>query len=282
MFRSSSTSTDATATRVRSATGILSEIVENKKREIAELRERAAILEQRAYEQKPHRRNFAQCLRSSPPAIIAEIKKASPSKGLLQPNFHPAFLAHAYEQGGAACLSVLTDKQYFQGSMNDLEAARAAVSIPVLRKDFTIDRLQIFEAAAHGADAILLIAAILDASELQTFRESASSLDVASIVEVHTQDELKKAIDSGAEIIGVNNRDLETFEVSLDTSLRLSYLMPASVIWVSESGIHTRADIDLLQEAGFEAFLVGESLVRSSDPVAALKRLRQQSYDKKG
>jgi indole-3-glycerol phosphate synthase len=154
-----------------------------------------------------------------------------------------------------------------------MESARAAVSIPVLRKDFTVDRLQIFEAAAHGADAILLIAAVLEVAELETFRELAHSLGMAALVEVHNQEELAKALDSGAEIIGVNNRDLETFEVSLDTSVRLSYLMPSTAIRVSESGIYTRDDIDLLTKAGFQAFLVGESLMRSPNPVMALRGL---------
>lgn len=258
---------------VPASSGILAEIVQQKKQEVAELHPRAALVEQQAYDRKSAPRPFAQSLRTHSPAIIAEVKKASPSKGLLQPNFHPAFIAHSYEQGGAACLSVLTDKHYFQGSLHDLEAARAAVNLPVLRKDFTVDRLQIFEAAAHGADAILLIAAILNVEELQTFRELASSLDLASLVEVHNQDELSKAIDSGAEIIGVNNRNLDTFEVSLDTSLRLSYLMPSGALRISESGIYTRADIELLNEAGFNAFLVGESLMRSEDPAAALQGL---------
>jgi len=192
---------------------------------------------------------------------------------VLQPNFHPAFIAHSYEEGGAACLSVLTDKEYFQGSLHDLEAAKAAVSIPVLRKDFTIDRMQVIEAAAHGADAILLIAAILDPEDLTTLRELAASFGLAALVEVHDQDELSKAVDSGAEIIGVNNRDLQSFEVKLETSLRLSYLMPSGVIRVSESGIHTHEDIELLRSAGFNAFLVGESLMRSPDPTAALRIL---------
>ncbi len=258
---------------VPASSGILAEIVEQKKQEVAELHARAALVEQQAYERKSPARPFAEALRAKSPAIIAEVKKASPSKGLLQPDFHPAFIAHSYEEGGAACLSVLTDKQYFQGSLHDLEAARAAVSLPVLRKDFTVDRLQVFEAAAHGADAILLIAAVLTTEELQTFRELASSLQLASLVEVHNQEELAKAVDSGAEIIGVNNRDLDTFEVSLDTSLRLSYLMPSGVLRVSESGINTRADIELLRQAGFESFLIGESLMRSKDPSAALKDL---------
>lgn len=261
----------APAMMLRTQSGLLAEIVQQKKQEVADLHSRAALLERQAHERKSRPRPFANALRARQPAIIAEIKKASPSKGVLQPEFHPAFIAHAYEQGGAACLSVLTDKPYFQGSLHDLEAARAAVTVPVLRKDFTIDRIQVFEAAAHGADAILLIAALLEVWELTSLRELASSLDLASLVEVHDHDELSKAIDSGSEIIGVNNRDLDSFEVSLDTSLRLSYLMPSNAIRVSESGIHTRADIDLLRGAGFDAFLVGESLMRSHDPVALLK-----------
>jgi len=258
---------------VRTTTGILAEIVENKRREVADLHLRAAILEAEARERKVPPRAFAEALRNTSPAVIAEVKKASPSRGVLQPNFHPAFIAHSYEEGGAACLSVLTDKDYFQGSLHDLEAAKAAVSIPVLRKDFTIDRIQVIEAAAHGADAILLIAAILETEELTALRELAASFGLASLVEVHDHDELSKAIDSGAEIIGVNNRDLQSFEVKLDTSLRLSYLMPSSVIRVSESGIHTHEDIELLRNAGFHAFLVGESLMRSPDATAALQSL---------
>lgn len=258
---------------LRTQSGLLAEIVQRKKQEVADLHARAALLERQAYERKSGRRPFAAALRARQPAIIAEIKKTSPSKGLLQPNFHPAVIAHRYEEGGAACLSVLTDKHYFEGSLHDLEAARAAVGLPVLRKDFTIDRVQVFEAAAHGADAILLIAAILETSELASLRELATSFGLASLVEVHDHDELSKAIDAGAEIIGVNNRNLDTFEVSLDTSLRLSFLMPRNVIRVSESGIHTRAHIDLLREAGFHACLIGESLMRSPEPVALLKSL---------
>jgi indole-3-glycerol phosphate synthase len=258
---------------LRTQSGLLASIVQHKKQEIEDLHSRAALLEQQAHERKSHSRPFADALRTHEPAIIAEIKKASPSRGVLQPNFHPAFIAHAYELGGAACLSVLTDKDYFEGSLHDLEAARAAVDLPVLRKDFTIDRLQVFETAAHGADAILLIAALLETNELQTLRELASSLGLASLVEVHDHDELSKAVDSGAEIIGVNNRNLDTLEVSLDTSLRLSYVMPSNVVRVSESGIHTRADLDLLRGAGFHAFLVGESLMRSEDPLGLLKSL---------
>jgi len=262
---------------LRTSSGILAGIVQHKQQEVAELRGRGALLEQQAYERKSPARGFAAALREKKPAIIAEVKKASPSRGLLRHEFHPALIARAYEDGGAACLSVLTDKQYFQGGLHDLEAARAAVSLSVLRKDFTIDRLQIFEAAAHGADAILLIAAILETADLRQFRELASSLGLDSLVEVHDHDQLLKAIDSGAEIIGVNNRDLDTFEVSLETSLRLSYLMPSNAIRVSESGIHNRSDIDLLLGAGYSALLVGESLMKADDPSAALKGLLQAS-----
>jgi indole-3-glycerol phosphate synthase len=267
---------------LRTASGILTAIVQRKKEEVAELHSRAAQLESEARTRKLPPRKFADALRQRKPAIIAEVKKASPSKGLLQPDFHPAFTAHKYEEGGAACLSVLTDRHFFQGSLHDLEAARAAVNLPVLRKDFTIDRVQIFEAAAHGADAILLIAAILDVEELTSLRELAASLGLAVLVEVHNSDELSKAIDSGADIIGVNNRNLDTFEVSLDTSLRLSFQMPADVIRVSESGIYSRADIELLTGAGFHAFLVGESLMKSHDPVAALRGLIHSETDAAG
>jgi indole-3-glycerol phosphate synthase len=255
------------------SSGILSGIVQHKRQEVAELRPFAAVLEREAFARNLPVRPFRAGLESAKPAIIAELKKASPSKGLLAESYHPAFLAHAYEAGGAACLSVLTDREYFQGSLHDLEAARAAATLPVLRKDFIVDRLQIFEAAAHGADAILLIAAVLDTAELNQFRELAAKLEMAALVEVHDSEELRKAVDSGAEIIGVNNRNLETFEVNLDTSVRLSYLMPSHAVRVSESGIASRADINRLSEAGFHAFLVGESLMRSPDPVASLRQL---------
>ncbi len=256
------------------STGILAEIIQHKQLEVDELRPHAAVLEREAHERKTPPRSFQGALRAQTPAIIAELKKASPSKGLLSREYHPAFLANAYEKGGAACLSVLTDRNYFQGSLHDLEAARATVSIPVLRKDFIVDRLQVFEAAAHGADAILLIASVLETSELQQLRELASSLHLDSLVEVHEADELRKAIDSGAEMIGVNNRNLQTFQVDLETSIRLSYLMPSHAIRVSESGIVDHAAVELLSEAGFNAFLVGESLMKSSNPAESLKQLR--------
>ncbi len=262
---------------LRTSSGILAEIVDQKKLELAALRGRAGELEQAAQTRLVEVRNFAAALRAKVPAIIAEVKKASPSKGLLQAHFDPAAMAQAYEQGEAACVSVLTDRHFFQGSLEDLKAARAAIALPVIRKDFVIDRLQIFEAAANGADAILLIAAILTAHELREFREFATALGLAALVEVHDAEELKKAVDSGAEILGVNNRNLDTFEVSLETSIRLSAAMPAGVTRVSESGIVNRADIQLLQSAGFHAFLVGESLMKAAHPAEALRALVGQS-----
>jgi len=202
------------------------------------------------------------------------VKKASPSRGLLSNDFQPARTARQYEHGGAAAISVLTDEEFFQGSLADLEVVRVACHLPVLRKDFTIDPLHIVEAAAHGADAILLIAAILDSVQMRTLRELAESLGLAALVEVHTAEELQAAIDSGARIIGVNNRDLHTFEVRLSLSLDLADAIPDSATRVAESGIFTPADVRHLGDAGYHAFLVGEALMKSADPAAALKALR--------
>ena len=207
------------------------------------------------------------------PAIIAEIKKASPSKGLLAPNFDPVRTATQYDEGGAAALSVLTEEDFFQGSLSDMETARAAVPLPVLRKDFTIAPEHVLEAAAHGADAILLIAAILTEKEMRDFRETAARFGMRALVEVHNRRELDAAIAAGSEIIGVNNRDLTTFEVNLETSLRLAQHMPANVVRVSESGIQDARDIAKLRQAGFTAFLVGEHLMKSADPAGALREL---------
>ena len=208
------------------------------------------------------------------PAIIAEAKKASPSKGVLSSDFDPARIARAYEAGGAAAMSVLTDEPFFQGSLADLEAARPAVSLPVLRKDFTIDATQILQAAAHGADAILLIAAILTEREIRGFREVAARYRLSALVEVHNRRELDMAIAAGADLIGVNNRNLSTFELTLDTSLSLADFMPRGAVLVSESGIHNAADIGRLQAAGYSAFLVGEHLMKSGDAAHALRQLR--------
>lgn len=252
---------------------ILARIVDHKRSQLARLSAFRAELERRAAD-RPAARGFRAGLIAAPPAIIAEIKQASPSKGVFTGNFHPASLAKLYAAGGAAVLSVLTDEQFFKGTLADLETARSAVFIPVLRKDFTIDEFHVIEAAAHGADAILLIAAILDVQQLRGLRELAARYGMAALVEVHDDFELDAALDSGADIIGVNNRNLHTFEVTLDTSLRLVEKMPAAVVKVAESGIQSREDVQRLQAAGFQAFLVGEHLMKSADPAAALRELR--------
>jgi indole-3-glycerol phosphate synthase len=207
------------------------------------------------------------------PAVIAEVKKASPSKGVFADRFDPEAIARAYASGGAAALSVLTDEEFFQGSLDDLESARASVAIPVLRKDFTLDEIHVIEAAAHGADAILLIAALLDETGLRKLRELGAQYRMAALVEVHDDADLDAAIGSGAEIVGVNNRNLHTFEVTLETSLRLASRIPSGAIKVSESGINSHAAVTRLQAAGFDAFLVGEHLMKAADPAAALRAL---------
>jgi len=211
------------------------------------------------------------------PAVIAEIKKASPSKGLIREDFDAAWLAGRYEAGGATALSVLTDEPYFQGSLGNLERASAAVRLPCLRKDFMVDEFQLVEARAHRADAILLIVAALSSAELKQFSAAARGLDLDVLVEVHTAKELERFLDAvgagGADAIGVNNRDLRSFEVRLETSLELVDQIPASVVRVTESGISTPDEMARLRAAGFDAFLIGESLMRQVDPGAALAEL---------
>jgi len=213
----------------------------------------------------------------SGPAIIAEIKKASPSKGLIREDFDVPLLAQSYQSGGAAALSVLTDEPYFQGSLRNLEIASATVSLPCLRKDFIVDEYQIVEARAHCADAILLIAAALTGDQLRRFATVAHEYSLDVLVEVHTATELDQVLDilgnNGADAIGVNNRDLRTFEVRMQTSLELASCIPASVVRVAESGISTSEDIDRLRAAGFDAFLIGESLMRQPAPGSALAAL---------
>jgi indole-3-glycerol phosphate synthase len=253
---------------------ILARIVSRKREELAGLRPRLAELERQAAANAGRQRGFRTALAGGAPAIIAEIKKASPSKGILAPDFRPVETARSYQQGGAAAISVLTDRDFFQGSLDDLRAVRAAVDLPVIRKDFTLENAHITEAAASGADAILLIAALFTAGEMRRLREFAQSLGLDALVEVHDEEELGRVVDSGADLIGVNNRDLRTFTVSLETSLRLAEHMPAGAIRVSESGIFTHGDVAKLSAAGYQAFLVGESLMKSPDPAAALKELR--------
>ena len=254
---------------------ILATIVEQKK---LELSVRDADVEERAERSICQRRDFLAALSGPTTAVIAEIKKASPSKGVFRTGsdrseFNPATIACLYQQGGAAALSVLTDEKHFKGSLSDLESARAAVQVPVLRKDFTIDVYHVHQAAAYGADAILLIAALLSEREMRDFRELAEHYRMAALLEVHDADELEPALASGARIVGVNNRNLRTFEVSLDTSMRLAEKIPSGVLRVSESGIHSSADVRQLRSAGYQAFLVGEHLMKSGDPVGALRAL---------
>jgi indole-3-glycerol phosphate synthase len=252
---------------------ILARIVSRKREELLAATIPASELRRIAESIQPGRRDFAAALRSKRPAIISEIKRASPSKGVLVQDFQPAALATAYERGGASALSILTDRDFFQGSLDDLRTARAACQLPVIRKDFTIAEYHVLEAAAAGADAILLIAAILEASQLRAFRELAREFGMAALVEAHDLSDLEAAVRSDAEIIGVNNRDLRTFQVSLESSIQLAGRIPADVIKVSESGIFTRADVERLMDAGYDAFLVGEHLLKSGDATRAIQEL---------
>jgi indole-3-glycerol phosphate synthase len=244
----------------------------------AKARVPASELEQLAAAHQP--RGWAAALRRQAgmvPAVIAEIKKASPSKGLIREDFCVEWLASRYQAGGAAALSVLTDEPYFQGSLLNLELASGAVQLPCLRKDFMVDEYQFAEARAHRADAILLIAAALTDAELRRFARTARGFELDVLVEVHTAEELDRVLsalgETGADAIGVNNRNLKTFEVRLETSLELVGRMPASVVRVTESGISNAEDLARLWAAGFGAFLIGESLMRQPDPGAALAEL---------
>jgi indole-3-glycerol phosphate synthase len=233
-------------------------------------------LESRAAQHQP--RGWAKALRvraRKAPAIIAELKKASPSKGLIRSDFDVAWLAERYAAGGATALSVLTDEPYFQGSLHNLELASAAVPLPCLRKDFILDEYQIVEARAHCADAILLIAAALDDHDLEHFVGTAHDLELDVLCEVHTNQEMDRvlALAEPPDAIGVNNRDLKTFEVRLETSLYLVDRIPSTMVRVAESGITSPEDIARLLKADFHAFLVGESLMRQPDPAAALQAL---------
>lgn len=206
--------------------------------------------------------------------VIAEYKKASPSKGVINDRLEPAIVANSYAGGGAAAISVLTEEDHFRGSLNDLTAVRAAVDLPILRKDFIFDAYQIYEAAAAGADAILLIAAMLDDSQLRDLEALAEDeLGLDALIEVHTVDELERIQNSGAKLIGVNNRDLRSFEVSLDVSRKLIKHKPPGSLMIAESGLATRNEITELKELGFSGFLIGEMLMRSNDPAAELREL---------
>ncbi len=221
-------------------------------------------------------RDFASALKNtagSLPKVIAEVKKASPSKGVIRPDFDPVAIAKGYKKSGASAVSVLTDEKFFQGKLSFLTDCRRSIELPLLRKDFIIDKIQIEEARAAGADAILLIAALLDTGALRSFGNAARELDMAALVEVHDESELESALESGANIIGINNRNLQTFEVSINTTFRLAPMIPQNLTIVSESGIGTKDDLKRLRDAGIDAVLIGESLMRAEDPGAALKAL---------
>jgi indole-3-glycerol phosphate synthase len=256
-------------------TSILDEIVVRKKREIAAARLRVSFEElQQALATAPPPRGFLQALKAArPPALIAEVKKASPSAGLIRADFDPAAIAADYEAAGAACLSVLTDEYFFQGSLEALQLARNRVRIPVMRKEFIIDRYQVAEARVAGADCILLIAECLDDEQLRDLHTYAQQLGMDVLVELHDAHNLPRVLASGARLVGVNNRDLRTFVTSLEHTFSLQRQVPDDVLLVSESGIASYADIQRLRAAGVGAVLVGESLMRQPDIQQAVRRL---------
>lgn len=208
--------------------------------------------------------------------VIAEVKKASPSKGIIADDFDPVKIASEYEKGGAGCVSVLTEENYFLGSLEHLKSVSESVKLPVLRKDFIIDISQIYEAFEAGADVILLIAACLKEDELILFQKTALSLGLETIIEIHNEEELKKALKASPKIIGVNNRNLKDFTVSLDRSLTLGRMIPGHIYKISESGIKTAQETDLLKKAGFSGVLVGETLMKASDPAQYIRRLKNE------
>jgi len=262
---------------------ILDKIVATKKIEVSSNLKRISLANQREIAEankldpvlKP--RGFIQAVENKIAAgkagVIAEIKKASPSKGILRENFNPAEIARSYEKYGAACLSVLTDLDYFQGCNAYLQEARAACSIPVLRKDFTIDPYQVYEARAIGADAILLIVACLELSQMKDLEACAHDLGLDVLVEVHNAPELEQALELKTPLLGINNRNLKTFEVTLQTTLSLLSMVPSNKILVTESGILSRADVQLMRDKQINAFLVGEAFMRAKDPGLALNEL---------
>lgn len=253
---------------------ILEQIVNLTRKSVAMRKSQTPLSEiEKAVSRQTLPRDFVGALQGDDIRLIAEVKRASPSKGLLCANLDAASLAHTYTRSGAAAISVLTESEYFLGSYADLEAVRMQANLPLLCKDFIVDRYQIYEARAHGADAILLIAAILPQVELKALLKTAYSLEMAALVEVHNQDELMKALRASPGIIGINNRNLEDFSVDLETTTKLRRLVPSGVVVVSESGIHSRDDVIRLQEAGVNAILVGEALVTSSDPAAKIAEL---------
>lgn len=262
---------------------ILTEIIAAKKQRVAtaqnatpleQLREDALATRRTA---KPHA--LASALKeSSRINIIAEFKRRSPSKGVIKADADPAAIARSYEDGGAVAVSVLTEQDYFAGSLDDLRAVRQAVALPILRKDFVFDEYQVYESAAAGADALLLIVAALTDEALRSLREIAEDeLRLDALVEVHSSDELNRAVAAGAKLIGANNRDLRTFSVSLETSIELAREVPAEIVLISESGLNTPADLHRLQAHGYKGFLIGETLMRAARPDLTLQSLIEES-----
>ena len=256
---------------------ILKKILDTKAQEVAERSAKMPLAEVRAMAlDQPETRGFAarvETLAATGPAVIAEVKKASPSAGVIREDFKPEEIARSYEAAGAACLSVLTDVDYFQGSDDYLREARAACSIPVLRKDFLVEPWQVFESRLLGADCVLLIVAALSRGQLQDLDGLARESGLDVLVEVHDEQELKDALATGAKLVGVNNRDLHTFTTDLGTSERLKPLLPPDRIFVTESGIHTQSDVARLQAADINAFLVGEAFMRVENPGDGLQQL---------
>jgi indole-3-glycerol phosphate synthase len=237
-------------------------------------RESCAALERRAAQASPAGDRFERALAAQERVnVIAECKRRSPSKGVLMAEYHPAAIAAKYERGGAAAISVLTEPTFFDGSLEHLRAVRAAVSLPLLRKDFIVDEYQLLEARAAGADAILLIVAALDQAALARLRARAADMGLAALVEVHDEKELVRAIDAGARVVGVNNRNLRTLQVDVDASYRLAARIPRDTVAVSESGLQSREDVERLTAVGYRAFLIGERFMTDPDPARAIGQL---------
>jgi indole-3-glycerol phosphate synthase len=258
----------------------LDEIIAATKRKVVESRSHADMrdLERRAEQHTP--RGFRKAIElasKTGPAIIAELKKASPSRGLIRKDFDPQILAPELEAGGATALSILTDGEFFQGSLGNLQAASATTRLPCLRKDFIVDEFQVLEARANSADAILLIVAALTQSELTALGKRAAELKLDVLCEVHDEEELGRSLDAGCELIGVNSRDLRTFKVDLNVAFRIAPSLPFGVVAVAESGIESGTDIARLRSAGYNGFLIGESLMRAERPVEALRSLLNEA-----
>ncbi len=258
----------------------LAQIVAATRRRVADSKPTADLrrLEEAAERHVP--RGFRRALTTksrSGPAIIAELKKASPSRGLIRASFDVETLAGELEASGAAALSVLTDEEFFQGSLDNLRRASARTKIPCLQKDFIVDEFQLLQARAYGADAILLIVAVLSQAELIALAKKSRALGLDVLCEAHNEEELQRAVEAGSDVIGVNNRDLRTFKVDVNTALRLAKLIPENVVSVAESGIDSGADIARLRAAGYQAFLIGESLMKAESPAEALRSLLNQA-----